>query len=99
MMQTAAIAGLYIGVISSTSLLKVLLPSRVPAASKSCGILFGMKLSRTHTARGSPSPQDPQFVLRRAALTGIMYKAAEYTMTCQSEDLCGEMHKAIERPD
>ena len=39
---------------------------------------------------------NPQFVLGRAELAGTMYKANEYTVTSQSEDLYAEIDKAIQ---
>ena len=39
---------------------------------------------------------NPQFVLGRPELAGTMYKANEYTVTSESEDLYGEIDKVIE---
>ena len=39
---------------------------------------------------------NPQFVLGRAELAGTMYRANEYTVTSQSEDLYEEIDKAIQ---
>ncbi|MGA2614324.1 MAG: hypothetical protein ABSG38_12870, partial [Spirochaetia bacterium] len=39
---------------------------------------------------------NPQFVLGRAELAGTMYRANEYTITSQSEDLYAEIDKAIQ---
>jgi N12 class adenine-specific DNA methylase len=38
---------------------------------------------------------NPQFVLGRSELAGTMYRANEYTVTSESEDLYGEIDKAI----
>lgn len=38
----------------------------------------------------------PEFVLGRAELAGTMYKAGEYTVNSQSEDLYSEIDKAVE---